>query len=570
MADTFSFLHEIAEITSTGDLNPIVITNGVDIFWQSEEDADDHSIFKYDVSTNTHAEFVNESNWTLGSFTHTVESPVSIVFQNSIYVIAVLDTGDIGGWTPGDPVARVWRVDSTTGAVTIVISNFPRSQAQKDGTFTGLQGRIYATEDLIVATVTESGVTEPIEFKSQWSSGGATWIDTTETFSETVKFEAIGSTTDKTLCKDFRTLGIYDRYPVSSVSIIILKFVNGTWSKVLGPIASTNFSGKLFEVAQDHYWNADDFSQYTDDWSSDHQPAILSGSILGLNMPWAVCQEADGTTIKKLDIDNPFVGTETDSTMATDGFAVGSQVDVMIRLNSGNTLLFMKAFGSTFPSWSIWQRSANLTATPNAWQGGNGFTPPRIPLPASIDADGTFIYIAAINSLDLPLLLKFNTDMSTDPSIVFEPGIGEDIGVICGRENADNVWIGGMLGGTDVVEKSEDAGDTFEVKDDGTFGTVEAFTIGPDNDSRIIIATDDVDIEETIDNGITWTNIKSGIGFNVNAIARLAIAAEEIIFGNDSGVTNNIDYSIDSGGNFEDLTTGDFPTEDVKRVIVND
>ncbi len=572
MADTFSLLHEIPEITSTSELDPVVITNGTDIYWSNEFNAInptlDRSLFKYTVSTNTHAEFVNESNWTLGSFGHTVQATVFTVFQNNIYAIAVIQNAAIG-WDPGDPVARVWKVNPTTGTVTTVISDFPRSQAQIDGTWQALEGRIYATEDFVVATVIERGVVEPIEFKSQWSSNGSTWINTTQTFSETVRADS-GANVEKSLGKDFRTLGIYDRFPTSSTFVIILKFDAGIWSKILGPIVGTDDDGKLFEVAQDHFWNRDDFGQYTDDWSSNHQPAGTSGSITGLNMPYAVSQEFDATTIIKLDTANPFTGTETDSTMTTDGFAIGAQVDIMIRLNDGNTLLFMKAFGSTFPSWSIWQRSANLPATPNAWQGSHDFTPPRLPLPCSIDADGTFIYIAAINKLDLPLLLKFNTDMSANPDVVFQPGIGEDIGVICGRESANNVWIAGILGGTNVVEKSEDAGDTFEVKDDGTFGAVEAFAIGPDSDDRVIIVTDDVDIEETIDNGVTWTNINAGIAFNVNTIARLAIAVEEIIFGNDAGATDNINYSIDSGGTFEDLTTGVFPTDDVNRVIVND
>ncbi len=571
MADTFSFLHEISEITSTSDTDPVVITDGIDIFYYSErnpgDQAVDRSLFKYNVLTNTHAEFVNESNFTLGIGGDVeLRGSVFIVFKGNIYAINVFHQGL--DWDPGDPVARVWRI-SPTGTVTTVIANFPRSQAQIDGTFQQLEGRIYATEDFIVATVTEVGVVEPKEFKSQWSSSGTGWLDTTETFVETIEFDS-GANVRKTYCKDFRTLGIYDRFPLSSANVIVIKFINGVWSKVLGPIVGTDDDGKLFEVAQDHFWNRDDFGQYTDDWSSNHQPVSTSGSILGLNMPYAVSQEADATTIVKLDTDNPFTTKETDSTMATDGFAIGSQVDVMIRLNDGNTLLFMKAFGSTFPSWSIWQRSANLTATPNAWQGGNGFDPPQIPLPCSIDADGTFIYIAAINTLDLPVLLKFNTDMSANPTVIFQPGLGNDVGVICGRESANNVWIAGAFGGTDVVEKSEDAGATFVVKDDGTFGTVEAFAIGPDSDDRVLIVTNDVDIEETIDNGVTWTNINAGVAFNVNAIARLAISPEEIIFGNDAGAVDNIDYSIDSGGTFEDLTTGVFPTENVKRIIVND
>ena len=192
-----------------------------------------------------------------------------------------------------------------------------------------------------------------------------------------------------------------------------------------------------------------------------------------------------------------------------------------------------------------------------------------MPLPCSIDAAGTFVYIAALNSINLPVLLKLDTGLAISPTIVFEPGQGTDIGVICGKENASTVWIGGDFGGTDVLEKSENAGTTFVVKDDGSFAGVNAFHVGPDSDDRVLLADDNVNIEETVDGGTTWTTINTGVGFAINAIARLATDVKEAVFGNASSVTNNIDYSLDSGANMEDFTTGVFPTDDVKSVIVN-
>ncbi len=45
---------------------------------------------------------------------------------------------------------------------------------------------------------------------------------------------------------------------------------------------------------------------------------------------------------------------------------------------------------------------------------------------------------------------------------------------------------------------------------------------------------------------------------------------QETIFGNDANVTDNIDYSVNSGVNIEDFTTGDFPADKgVTSVIVN-
>ena len=197
------------------------------------------------------------------------------------------------------------------------------------------------------------------------------------------------------------------------------------------------------------------------------------------------------------------------------------------------------------------------------------FTPTLAPMtkPVDIDADGSNLYLALLDSGN-PILIKMSTALDANGSTVFEPGAGDDIGVQCGRFDADVVWVAGAFDGTNVVEKSEDGGTTFTVKDPGTFGDVEAFVVGPDSDTRVLIADDNIDIQETIDDGTTWTAINSGTGFNVNAVARLPQNVQESVFGNDSGATDNIDYSPNSGGDMEDFSTG-FPTEDATRVIVN-
>lgn len=190
--------------------------------------------------------------------------------------------------------------------------------------------------------------------------------------------------------------------------------------------------------------------------------------------------------------------------------------------------------------------------------------------PADVDADGTFLYIASISSLTFPVLIKIATSLDADGSLVFDPSAGDDIGVQCGKDNAEVIWIAGAFGGTNSVEKSEDSGNSFAVKDDGTFGDVEAFVVGPDSDDRVLIADDNVNIEETIDSGAIWTNRNTTTGFNVNAIARLDINPQESVFGNDASATDNIDYSVNSSVDMEDFTTGDFPTDkDVTSVIVN-
>ena len=197
------------------------------------------------------------------------------------------------------------------------------------------------------------------------------------------------------------------------------------------------------------------------------------------------------------------------------------------------------------------------------------FAPTLAPMtkPVDVDADGSNLYLALLDSGN-PILIKMSTALNADGSTVFSPGAGDDIGVQCGRFDADVVWVAGAFDGTNVVEKSEDGGTTFTVKDPATFGDVEAFVVGPDSDTRVLIADDNIDIQETIDGGTVWTAINSGTGFNVNAIARLPQNVQESVFGNDANATDNIDYSPNSGGDMEDFSTG-FPTEDTTRVIVN-
>lgn len=189
--------------------------------------------------------------------------------------------------------------------------------------------------------------------------------------------------------------------------------------------------------------------------------------------------------------------------------------------------------------------------------------------PADIDADDTFIYVSLLQG-GTPILTKINTDLGSDGTTVFNPGSGDNIGIQCGRFDNDVIWVGGKFDSTNKLEKSEDAGSSFTVKDDATFTDIETFIVGPDSDNRILVADETIEIQETINGGTTWTQINSSAGFNVNDIARLGVNVQESVFGNDLGATDAIDYSVNSGADMEDFTTGDFPTDvDVTGVIVN-
>jgi hypothetical protein len=190
--------------------------------------------------------------------------------------------------------------------------------------------------------------------------------------------------------------------------------------------------------------------------------------------------------------------------------------------------------------------------------------------PCDVDADGAYIYLGLIASDTTPILVKFATALNADGEIVFEPGAGTDIGVQCGRFDADVVWVAGDFDGTNAVEKSENAGTSFAVKDPGTFGAVSAFIVGPDSDERVLIFDSaDGEISETIDDGVSWSQKKTGLGYDCHALDRLDINVEEVVFGNDSGATHVVDYSVNTGQNLADYTLTLPVTQDVTGVIVN-
>lgn len=192
--------------------------------------------------------------------------------------------------------------------------------------------------------------------------------------------------------------------------------------------------------------------------------------------------------------------------------------------------------------------------------------------PADIDAAGQFIYLALLDG-GTPILTKIATDLLSDGTTVFDPGSGDNIGVQCGKFDSNVIWVAGNFGGTDVVEKSEDAGASFTVKDPATFDPVTSFVVGPDSDDRVLVFTDaggsvaSSSVHETTDSGANWDQKDSGIGFVTKAADRLDINNEEIVMGNEASATDNIDYSPNTGQDQEDYSTG-FPSQNVTGVIV--
>jgi hypothetical protein len=187
---------------------------------------------------------------------------------------------------------------------------------------------------------------------------------------------------------------------------------------------------------------------------------------------------------------------------------------------------------------------------------------------ADLSSEGSYIYIAAFNNNGNPTLIKFDTDLDVDGTVVFEPLAGTNIGVQCGSQYSENVWIAGNFGGTDTVEKTINGGTTWTVKDDGAMGTIRSFEVGPLSDDMVMVFDEDNgDIIQTTDDGDTWTTINAAVTPLVNTIARNAVNLGECVFGNDGAATHSIDYTINSGVDLEDYQVGVYPNADATKVI---
>ncbi len=359
MADTLTFKKEL---TGHQAVDLEVVTDGTDIFWNSGTFSGD--IYKYTVSTDSFAKLVDASNFNIDDGNSFGDNFTMMVYAGNIYVGIWFDSG---GFVAGDKVAKVYKV-TPEGAVSTVISDFPKSANATNATIRAISFRLHSTEDHVVATYIEwpsAGSPDPAEFKSQWSTDGTSWGNTTDSFSEVINMGALQTVAARG--KDYRALGIHGLFPINSTTVVILKFVNGTWSKVAGPSATADLD--LFEVGPVHFWMDNDFSRYTDDFITFHEPDSQNPACLGLNMPFATGDSVDDDAdFVKLNTASPPTGLTVDSTMATSGIAIGVHTEVMIRLNDGTGFMVGKDF-ITAPEWSIWERTENLGATPGAWGG---------------------------------------------------------------------------------------------------------------------------------------------------------------------------------------------------------
>ncbi len=595
---TWTFKFALTDFNPLIAGEPTVVTDGTDLFWMDGTSAvQDNSIYKYDVSASTSTKLVDQSEFYLGiasaAGAKDIATPVMQIFRKELYVGAAFAGGALTT-TLADDLAKVFKVDTVTGATTTVVSSFPRTTLQQTGDddcWVGPRIKLYATESIITAILTENEGSAPIpaecvgvdtELIAMHAQDGTDWVNSTISVSEVIKQTGPGATQPLfAQGRDFRILGIYDFFEVKGEATnVILKFETDTWSKVVGPTPDAGPPASLFEVGHVHFWTTDSFDEFTDDFVTFNVPSlgIAQGPPnVGLNMPFSTTySNAPINKTLRLDPDDFTANLDIWLRLAIGETYTGGAdaFSTLIRLNNGKVLMVSLTSNASATHWSVYESSIDLTATPNAWGGAGAETEaPDSNRPCDINADGTFLYIGAIDTVTTaPVLLKQETGLTQNATRTYDPMAGTDIGVMCGRFDTDVVWAAGAFGGTDVVVKTEDAGTTFTVKDPATFGSVTGFAVGPDSDDRVLLVDTFATIQETENSGTDWTEINASTGApTTRAIGRLDINVEESVFGSDAG---NIAYSPNSGENLEDISSGFAETaiytgKNVTSIVVN-
>jgi hypothetical protein len=158
------------------------------------------------------------------------------------------------------------------------------------------------------------------------------------------------------------------------------------------------------------------------------------------------------------------------------------------------------------------------------------------------DADGGYLYIAALDDSSLPVLLKLKSDLSEDATEDFAPGAGDFIIVTCGDYNGGVVYASGDFGTSKFVRKNDELGlywtGTFE--DPYWTGDVKPLMVGPGNDFVVMVGVPGEDkLFEAYFDGTTyanmyWTPINEAMPFDFMSIDRLDKDPLQVIIGVDA------------------------------------
>lgn len=174
-----------------------------------------------------------------------------------------------------------------------------------------------------------------------------------------------------------------------------------------------------------------------------------------------------------------------------------------------------------------------------------------------IDANGAYLFIAALESTGDPVILKMLADLSADATISYNPGAGSEVNVMAGDLSGYWIWAAGDFGVAVKVVRTTNGGSSWGVMNDWTDAlAAHPIFVGPGDDTLVAVG-DGLTFQQTRVEGDSfyWVD-RATLDFELRAIDRLDVNFDHVFVGAYwySGATLLVEHSPNSGLQWGDLT----------------
>lgn len=174
-----------------------------------------------------------------------------------------------------------------------------------------------------------------------------------------------------------------------------------------------------------------------------------------------------------------------------------------------------------------------------------------------IDADGIYLFIAALDSSDNPVVLKMLGDLSADAILSYNPGVGSEVNLMAGDLSGYWIWAAGDFGTSTKVIRTVDRGSYWYVMNDWSDNlAAHPILVGPGDDSLVTVGDGLIFQQTRVEgNSFYWID-RATLNFELRAIDRLDENFDNVVVGAYwySGVNQLVNHSPNSGLHWDDLT----------------
>lgn len=187
-----------------------------------------------------------------------------------------------------------------------------------------------------------------------------------------------------------------------------------------------------------------------------------------------------------------------------------------------------------------------------------------------IDADGLYLFLAALNSTFKPCIIKMKADLSADGVLAYNPGAGSEVNLMAGDLSGYWLWAAGDFGGTDKVIWTGDRGNYWYVQNEITWvGTARPILVGPGDDSLLTTSTDLTFWQNRYEGDVQYW-IERYIPGTIWAVDRVDVNFEQAVIGGywysgDSPLLTY--YSPNSGLDWKNVTDA-LPQASITSLII--